>query len=128
MKLLIAIAFIFLALIALCALTTSLTTSAASLANGIAMTQMANTLLTSQCLGAIVAIIGIFGGAGIGMAFAMRRSPAARLSNRRRREYMRLPAEQIQYPIPTGSDIVLVDELPEDEPDQLFKGWGWNDD
>lgn len=123
-KIFIFIGVVFLAIIVLCSLATALTTSAASLANGVAMAQMANTLLTSQCLGVIMTLVALGGGLSIGLMAASRKGLTG---NRRPRQARQLPAETGRRQIQQQPEVILLQDLPEGElvDDKLFDGWGW---
>ena len=130
---------IFIAIVALMALATALTSAAANLANGVAFATASTALLTSQCITGFMVLVAIV--AGIGVGFGVANFLAFR-SAAKRQWINPLPQPGIQHSLrqeqPTAGYLPdpgvrlpslypPVDQTrqPEEAEDTLFKNWGW---
>jgi hypothetical protein len=138
MKVLGALAGIFLVIVVILSLLTALTSASASLANGVANAASSTALLTSQCLSGFMVVVALVAGAGVGVtAYRF-------VSGRQARQLPTPPAATAPYPfirvldpqpnryLPAGNQRLPVIYTPEQAPaeeadsqDILFRNWGW---
>lgn len=138
MKVLGALAGIFLVIVVILSLLTALTSASASLANGVANAASSTALLTSQCLSGFMVVVALIAGAGVGVtAYRF-------VSGRQARHLPTPPAAPAPYPfirmqdpqpnryLPAGNQrlpvIYTPEQAPADEADSqdiLFRNWGW---
>ena len=138
MKVLGALAGIFLVIVVILSLLTALTSASASLANGVANAAASTALLTSQCLSGFMVVVALIAGAGVGVtAYRF-------VSGRQTHQLPTPPAAPAPYPfiqvqnpqatryLPAGNQrlpvIYTQEKAPAEEADSqdiLFRNWGW---
>lgn len=131
---------IFIAVVALIALATALTSAAANLANGVAFAAASTALLTSQCITGFMVLVAIV--AGIGVGFGVANFLAMRNAEKLRQQIRQIPQTGDQRYF--GQEQPVTGYLPdpgtrlpsvylpieraakaEEIEDTLFKNWGW---
>jgi hypothetical protein len=127
-KILIIFGLVCLVFIALCALATSFTSSAASLANGAAMTSLSSALLVQQCAGLMLAILGLGGGISIGLA--LRRRQADKSATRRSSTKLLPAAPAYRLSIPQQQGECFEQSESDDIQARVLElidgdNWGW---
>lgn len=139
MKVLGALAGIFLVIVVILSLLTALTSASASLANGVANAAASTALLTSQCLSGFMVIVALVAGAAVGVTgyrFVSGRKthpeppphvmpnpyPFVRVQHPKPAGY--LPAGERHLPVVYLNEPGQREEKAEVE-DTLFRNWGW---
>lgn len=130
---------VFIAIVALLALATALTSTTASLTNGVANAAASTALMTSQCVAGFMVLVAIVAGIGIGFGAAgflsMRRKAQKQAASDKlprmiypisfpfgQQETHSLPDPRLHIP----TTYLLADQEEATEPeDTLFKDWGW---
>ena len=138
MKVIGAIAAVFLVIVVILSLLTALTSASASLANGVANAAASTALLTSQCLSGFMVIVALVAGAAVGVTgYRFVSGRQARPTPPPQAIPNPYPFVRVQNPkpagyLPTGDrnlPVVYLNEPGQREEaeveDSLFRNWGW---